>query len=262
VGGVYGMSDGTRDTTGSAHGRAPSYIGGLCDLLLTGMKQHIPNTDAKAGKNWCTIGKPGVAFVQHTRNALNVFLRCDAADGAQLSSLLDPDAGLSLSKRQSLGSEWAKSTPYFLRITTPEEATAAALLLLFLARRPSRRQSRLVIVMPSEDGTTDHWEGNCAVIYTNRFERDPKARANCIKIFGASCSVCTFDFGREYGKIGEGFIHVHHLKPLSAVGASHKVSARNDLRPVCPNCHEMLHKRSPPFSIEELRDIRNRSGAE
>jgi hypothetical protein len=251
-----------RDDMDSAHGHAPSDIGGLCDLLVTGMKQHIPDTAANTGKNWCTIGKPRVAYVQHTRNALNVYLRCNEAEGVQLRSLIGPDLPLTLSKRKSFGNEWAKKTPYFLKITTPEEATAAVPLLLFLVRRPSHRQSRSVIVMPSEDGAAEYWEGNRAVIYMNRFERDPKARTACIKIFGTSCAVCGFDFGRVYGKIGSGFIHVHHLKQLSTVGASHKVSPRNDLRPVCPNCHEMLHKRSPPFSIEELRDSRNRSGTE
>ena len=74
----------------SAHGRAPSNIGDLCDHLVIGMKQHIPNSTAKAGTNWCTIGKPSVAFVQHTRNALNVHLRCNEAESAQLSPLLPP----------------------------------------------------------------------------------------------------------------------------------------------------------------------------
>jgi hypothetical protein len=227
-----------RDGMDTAHGRASSNIGGLCDILVTGMKQHIPDATANAGKNWCTIGKPSVAFVQHTRNALNVFLRCNQAEGVQLSSYLSSDSALSLSERKSLGSAWAKGTPYFLRITTPEEAAAAVPLLLFLARRPSRKQSRNVIVMPSEDGAADHWEGNRAVLYISRFERDPKARNDCIKIFGTSCSVCNFNFGRVFGTIGNGFIHVHHLNPLSAVGASHKVRPKNDLRPVCPNCHE------------------------
>jgi len=58
---------------------------------------------------------------------------------------------------------------------------------------------------------------------------------------------------RDIGELGAGFIHVHHLNPLAAVGKAHKVSPRNDLRPVCPNCHEMLHRRLPPFSIEELK---------
>ena len=30
-----------------------------------------------------------------------------------------------------------------------------------------------------------------------------------------------------------------------------------DLFPVCPNCHSMLHKIDPPYSIEELKKIIN-----
>jgi 5-methylcytosine-specific restriction protein A len=108
-------------------------------------------------------------------------------------------------------------------------------------------------VLPSEDAAADHWEGNRAVIYVNRYERDPKARAACVKIFGAVCAVCGLDFGKAYGEIGIGFIHVHHLNPLSVTGKKHRVNPLNDLRPVCPNCHEMLHRRSPPFSIDELK---------
>jgi len=32
------------------------------------------------------------------------------------------------------------------------------------------------------------------------------------------------------------------------------VDPATDLRPVCPNCHEMLHKKDPPYTIEELRN--------
>jgi 5-methylcytosine-specific restriction protein A len=49
------------------------------------------------------------------------------------------------------------------------------------------------------------------------------------------------------------FIHVHHLTPLSTIGKKHKVDPREDMRPVRPNCHEMLHRRTTAFSIDELR---------
>jgi predicted HNH restriction endonuclease len=28
-----------------------------------------------------------------------------------------------------------------------------------------------------------------------------------------------------------------------------------DLRPVCPNCHAVLHSRRPAYSIEEVRGL-------
>lgn len=96
-------------------------------------------------------------------------------------------------------------------------------------------------------------EGGRTLVQVNRFERDPRARKHCIQIFGTRCVVCGFDFAKTYGEIGAGFIHVHHLRPLSLGRKKHKVDARRDLRPVCPNCHEMLHRKRPPFSIEALK---------
>jgi 5-methylcytosine-specific restriction protein A len=57
-----------------------------------------------------------------------------------------------------------------------------------------------------------------------------------------------------YGEIGKNFIHVHHVKPLSEIDEQYKINPIKDLRPVCPNCHAMLHKRKPAYSIEEIQD--------
>lgn len=86
----------------------------------------------------------------------------------------------------------------------------------------------------------------------NAYERNPKAREICIQNYGYKCSVCEFDFEEVYGEIGIGFIHVHHLKPLSEINEEYQVDPVNDLRPVCPNCHSMLHKAN--FTIEQLRN--------
>jgi 5-methylcytosine-specific restriction protein A len=67
--------------------------------------------------------------------------------------------------------------------------------------------------------------------------------------------VCDFNFEAKYGEIGSGFIHVHHLTPLANIGKEYEVDSIRDLRPVCPNCHAMLHKKYPPYSIEELKSI-------
>jgi len=65
--------------------------------------------------------------------------------------------------------------------------------------------------------------------------------------------VCSFDFGKQFGPLGEGFIHVHHLRPISSLREEHDVDPITDLRPVCPNCHAMLHRTRPPMSIEALQ---------
>ncbi|MCC6262119.1 MAG: HNH endonuclease [Bryobacterales bacterium] len=96
-------------------------------------------------------------------------------------------------------------------------------------------------------------EGGRRTVVLNAYERSPSARAACLNHHGTSCSVCGFDFEARYGEIGRGFIHVHHLVPIASVGQSYLVDPIRDLCPVCPNCHEMLHRREPPYSIEELR---------
>lgn len=89
-----------------------------------------------------------------------------------------------------------------------------------------------------------------------RYERNAHARDLCIKVHGCSCSVCGLDFGQEYGEIDRGFIHVHHVNELSLVEEEYEVDPVNDLRPVCPNCHAMLHhKTRPTRSIDDLKKI-------
>ena len=96
-------------------------------------------------------------------------------------------------------------------------------------------------------------EGSVQQILINRYERDPRARDECIRHYGTECDLCGFDFVAVYGQVMKGFIHVHHLKSLSSIGAEYKVDPVQDLRPVCPNCHAVLHHREPPFSLEEVR---------
>lgn len=99
-------------------------------------------------------------------------------------------------------------------------------------------------------------EGGKVLVSSYQYERDTRARKACIDAYGYDCAVCSYNFGQEFGEIGKGFIHVHHLNPLSQQDGEHEIDPINDLRPVCPNCHAMLHKRTPPYSIEELRTIR------
>jgi hypothetical protein len=96
-------------------------------------------------------------------------------------------------------------------------------------------------------------EGSQKKVYVNQYERDSKARAACIKHHGESCAICGFDFEVTYGKIGKGYIQVHHLKPLGEIGKEYATDPINDLIPVCPNCHAMIHGKRPARDIEEIR---------
>ena len=72
------------------------------------------------------------------------------------------------------------------------------------------------------------------------------------------CEICGFNFSREYGDIGNGFIECHHLKPLSSVGCT--VNTRlDDLALVCSNCHRVIHrvinKLPDVLSVDQLRRV-------
>lgn len=86
--------------------------------------------------------------------------------------------------------------------------------------------------------------------------RSSKANEIAKKKHGTTCVVCAFDFGKTYGPHGFGFIEVHHLEPISLGERKTKVE---DLRPVCANCHRMLHRGEELLSINELKGIIKRS---
>ena len=109
---------------------------------------------------------------------------------------------------------------------------------------------------PEEVSKNEHFnEGATKTISVNIYERSGKARKACLEEFGYVCPVCGFDFEKNYGTIGKGFIHVHHLLDLAAIGKAYQINPKEDLRPVCPNCHAMLHKKKPAYPIEELKKL-------
>jgi 5-methylcytosine-specific restriction protein A len=100
-------------------------------------------------------------------------------------------------------------------------------------------------------------EGAKTLIEVNRYERSRVNRAACIAHHGAQCQACGFDFRVTYGAIGKEVIEVHHKVPVSSMGASYSINPITDLVPVCANCHRMLHRRNPPYSVQELRGFLN-----
>lgn len=113
------------------------------------------------------------------------------------------------------------------------------------------------VTFPEEVSATQVFcEGSVHQVTVNAYERSPEARSRCVAHYRACCFVCGFDFGKVYGEAVEGFIHVHHLRQLSEIGAQYEVNAIKDLRPVCPNCHAVIHSRkSNPYSIEEVKEM-------
>ena len=100
-------------------------------------------------------------------------------------------------------------------------------------------------------------EGAAQRVEVNRYERSRLNRALCISVQGTRCKVCGLRLEERYGGLGRDFIHVHHVVPVSKLGPDYLIDPTKDLVPVCPNCHAMLHRREPPYSVDELRQLIN-----
>jgi hypothetical protein len=91
------------------------------------------------------------------------------------------------------------------------------------------------------------------------FARNPKLVRAAKKYYGFSCQACGFTFSKHYGNLGDGYIEVHHLNPLSehdeALWDEGIRTSLADVRVVCSNCHRMLHRVKPPLSVEKLGEM-------
>lgn len=74
------------------------------------------------------------------------------------------------------------------------------------------------------------------------------------------CIACGFNFSEFYGKHGDGFIELHHLKPVNEMdieGSKQELKKTlQNVVPLCSNCHRMVHrKRGKMLSIKKLKEI-------
>ena len=84
----------------------------------------------------------------------------------------------------------------------------------------------------------------------SKVERDPRLRAACLEHYGTRCASCRVDLGEAYGEAGSGLIHVHHLRPAS--DGERETDPIRDLRPVCPNCHMVIHAGGTLRTVDEV----------
>jgi 5-methylcytosine-specific restriction protein A len=107
-----------------------------------------------------------------------------------------------------------------------------------------------------DEGGDNSSEGGRTKTHVTRCARSRAARDRCIEIYKAKCIICKFDFEKTYGEVGKGLIHVHHLNQLSKNTEKHIVNAMEDLRPVCPNCHFIIHKnKNEAYKIDDVEKM-------
>lgn len=142
---------------------------------------------------------------------------------------------------QAEGFDATKKEPKFIRVGRGVYRHAAG---------SNQKDSLAVEEVESPEGLI---EGATKVISVNAYERNALARKLCIAHHGYSCVCCGFDFEKTYGELGKSFIHVHHVRRLADLNGAYVVDPIVDLLPLCANCHAMVHRVSPPLSIEELK---------
>ncbi|MEN2752626.1 HNH endonuclease [Psychrobacter sp. FBL11] len=107
-----------------------------------------------------------------------------------------------------------------------------------------------------QDSLESFSEGKKSKRYVTTYERNPKYREQAIAIHGNSCSACGFNFGDFYESYAEGFIHVHHIVPVSEFEVPKEIDPETDLIPLCANCHSVVHrKKDKTLSIVETKNL-------
>jgi predicted HNH restriction endonuclease len=108
----------------------------------------------------------------------------------------------------------------------------------------------------NSNGLESNTEGQTKSRYVTTYERNPKYRKQAIAIHGSSCIACGFNFGHIYGEYADGFIHVHHILPVSEFDGPRSIDPETDLVPLCANCHSVVHrKKSETLSIKQLKAL-------
>ena len=200
------------------------------------------------GKSESHVGQESIQSLLSRQRKVHVFCRTDGRSPFQYAGEAVP---ASFQRTKPVQINWS-----FEGGALPHEFTGTPA----PGRQPQTSQASGELRFPEEvAGTTNYVEGALSQVWVNAYERSTKAVSACKAHHGTTCFICSFDFGKVYGEIGRGYIHVHHLVQLADIGKNYRVDPVKDLRPVCPNCHSMLHQRRPPLSIDELKKLINRS---
>ena len=120
------------------------------------------------------------------------------------------------------------------------------------ADRTSKSKTEGLDELENASETTRH---HATRVYVNRYERSSRARALCLAHHGLKCACCDTLLADVYGRQAAELIHVHHLTQLASIPEGAEIDPVRDLRPVCPNCHCVIHTRQTPFTIEEMREM-------
>lgn len=256
----------SRQRTLEGHEHASAESRAVCEALSRAVTELDPKTARVAKGKTCTLRSgseyPYVhIYHRKTSGRIDVWCKGDSASLIILSSKF----GVPYQNRGVKPKAWA-NFPGRFSIDSIAEVGEAARFLEAMSRFGQRARladrgptgngrilDRGATLADEVDARRVFIEGAVKVVHVNRYERDKRARAACLRAHGTTCSVCKFDAASVYGDEFQGLIHVHHVRPLSTIGIGYHVDPKTELIPVCPNCHAAIHARNPPYSADDLR---------
>lgn len=98
-------------------------------------------------------------------------------------------------------------------------------------------------------------EGRLADVVMQRRERSEAARSACLRVHGYSCYICKVNLKARYLGLPTEVIHVHHEEPLGQAIGEREFDPVATMKPVCPNCHCVVHSRTPAYTIAEVKHM-------
>ncbi len=92
-----------------------------------------------------------------------------------------------------------------------------------------------------------------------RIERAYSNSRKVKKKLGYTCEACGFNFKKRYGPLSlnkkkEEFIEAHHKRQIQDLPEGEVVEFKiDDFSVLCSNCHRMVHRKNPPYTIDEIK---------
>lgn len=222
-----------------------------CAWLQT-LRDRLPQFEYSETKYYAVFrnepARRAFAYLNPAKGSVRLFLPLDAGDEPHLQPT--PST-----------SSWAARFPSVFPIAGEKDLSTATRLIVKsnAAIGPSTRKRTVnrpeYLAAEELSSEIDYVEGSARPVLVNAYERNRRARERCLRHYGRSCAICGFNFEARYGESAAGYIQVHHIVPIAKVGKQYRLNPITDLRPVCPNCHAVIHRSEPPFSIEEVKQM-------
>ena len=178
-------------------------------------------------------------------------------EGEETYGLLPGPIDLGATSRLTRGYESGNIFALEYRLPLPPEGDIEAdltrLLLLYAALVEARDQVQEKI--DSEPAALKGQTEAAQYRWHKRAERSRKLAQEAKQFHGTRCQVpaCGKDLSEIYGDLANGYIEAHHLTPFASLeGRPTELDPRTDFAVVCPDCHRIIHRRTEPYSLEEV----------